>query len=343
MGDLAGRFLRRLINVILVLASLFSPALAQRFSFKYYGQEQGLNNLATECLFQDRTGYLWVGTQNGLFRYNGAGFTRFAEADGLPSASIEAITETPDGTLWVATQAGLAHRSQTRFTPFEFPEGIQSPGHFGLAADGSGRIYLSTMSGLLRSDVPAPGAVPKFEKIPGQTGDSAYGVHLSPGGSVWWGCGFSVCQLRNESIHVFGPAQGVPPARWDALLTDRDGTVWIRSSRYLLRKPHRSANFIQNSQPVPNIGDFAALTLGRDGELFVPTDDGVWELSNGRWRAIGQEQGLMSSSTNTVLQDREGSIWIGLWGAGIARWIGRNHWEAWTRVEGLSGEHDGYP
>jgi hypothetical protein len=68
MRNLAAGTFSRLTKAVLALAFLISPALAQRFSFKYYGQEQGLSNLATEYLFQDRAGYLWAGTQNGLFR-----------------------------------------------------------------------------------------------------------------------------------------------------------------------------------------------------------------------------------------------------------------------------------
>lgn len=48
---------------------------------------------------------------------------------------------------------------------------------------------------------------------------------------------------------------------------------------------------------------------------------------------------MLSSATSAVLQDREGSLWVGLWGTGLARWVGRNVWEGWTRAEGLSGEH----
>ena len=124
---------------LLALACLIPPAFGQRYSFKYYGQEQGLSNLATECLFQDHAGYLWVGTQNGLFQYDGANFTRFGEGDGLPSASIESLAETPDGILWVATQAGVARRKGGRFEAFRFRNGIEHSGHFGLGADGAGR------------------------------------------------------------------------------------------------------------------------------------------------------------------------------------------------------------
>src|SRR5664279_3546018 len=110
----------------LLLLFLLPSAFAQRQSFRYYGQEQGLSNLATECLLQDRAGYLWVGTQNGLFRYDGAVFTPFGEADGLPSSPIDALVETPDGVLWVATSRGLARRQGTRFESVDFGKPVSS-------------------------------------------------------------------------------------------------------------------------------------------------------------------------------------------------------------------------
>jgi signal transduction histidine kinase/ligand-binding sensor domain-containing protein/ActR/RegA family two-component response regulator len=326
-------WLRRLPAALLALACLIPPAFAQRYSFKYYGQEEGLSNLATECLFQDHAGYLWVGTQNGLFRYDGASFTRFGESEGLPSSSIESLTETPDGALWVATQAGLARRKGARFEEVSLGKRVEHAGHFGLASDSLGRLYVSTTAGLMVSHAGG------FEAVRGLPSGQTHGLSVTREGTVWYGCGPGVCRLANGSVTVFGTREGVPPDRWDALLTDRDDTVWIRSSRHLLKKARASSRFEGIPQAIPNIGDFAALSLGRNGELFVPTDEGVWELAKGRWRGIGQPQGLVSASTSAVLEDREGSIWIGLWGAGVARWLGRNQWEGWTRADGLSGEH----
>src|SRR5260370_40366590 len=87
----------------------------QRYSFKLYSRAQGLGNLATLTLRQDSTGYLWVGTQHGLFRYDGAHFLTFDVEQGLPSPRIESLYETQDGVLWVGTSAGLARRAGVRF------------------------------------------------------------------------------------------------------------------------------------------------------------------------------------------------------------------------------------
>jgi hypothetical protein len=68
-----------------VCFALAAPVRAQQDSFRYYGTEEGLTSVAVKVLFQDRTGFLWVGTENGLFRYDGQRFQRYGSADGLPS------------------------------------------------------------------------------------------------------------------------------------------------------------------------------------------------------------------------------------------------------------------
>ena len=236
-------------------------------------------------------------------------------------------------------QAGLARRKGTHFEEFDFGNRVEHSGHLGVASDGVGRLYLSTTAGLMVSDAPQAGSERRFEAVRGQPSGPAHGLHVDRDGVAWYGCGPGVCRVAQGKVTVFGAREGVPPDRWDALVTDRDETAWIRSSRYLLKKVRAGHRFERIPESIPNIGDFAALSLGRKGELLVPTDEGVWELANGRWRGIGQPQGLTTGSTSAVFEDREGSIWIGLWGAGIARWLGRNQWEGWTRAEGLSGEH----
>src|ERR1700675_2075129 len=99
-------------------SSLLAPlASAQRYNFKFYGEDEGLKNLAVQAVLQDRAGFLWAGTQNGLYRYDGNHFTAFTSRDGLPGTRIESLYEAADGTLWVGTDRGLARRIRDRFEP----------------------------------------------------------------------------------------------------------------------------------------------------------------------------------------------------------------------------------
>src|ERR1700730_15637759 len=110
---------------------------AQRYTFRQYGVAEGLTNLTVGCLLQDRTGYLWAGTDNGLFRYDGTTFQSFMHRDGLPATDIRSLAESPDGVLWVATGDGVARRTGRVFQPVG--TGEKGPVQV-VAFDRSGRI-----------------------------------------------------------------------------------------------------------------------------------------------------------------------------------------------------------
>src|ERR1700686_1759281 len=137
----------RLWRLWLLSVCLAAPylAVAQRYSFKYYGHEQGLEDLRVSYLLQDRTGFLWLGTMNGLFRYDG---DRFQLADGLPSSRIVSLAEMPDGTLLVATREGLAVRDGAQFRGIGAAEMRNFPGPQSISITSAGNVYVAAPSGL---------------------------------------------------------------------------------------------------------------------------------------------------------------------------------------------------
>jgi ligand-binding sensor domain-containing protein len=97
-----------LLAVLLIAAN----APAARYRFRQFGPDDGLNSAVTRLL-QDRAGFLWVGSGNGLFRYDGAHFQRFGMEEGLPGASVRCLKEGPDGSLWVLTSRGWRAPTET--------------------------------------------------------------------------------------------------------------------------------------------------------------------------------------------------------------------------------------
>src|SRR5271168_5160038 len=121
---------------------------AQRYGFKFYGEEEGLQNLVVQVVLQDRSGFLWVGTQNGLYRYDGNRFVRYGPSEGLPGARIESLHQSIDGTLWVGTGVGLAKWSKDHFASIDLQVAAGVVGREGIASDREGRMYLATERGL---------------------------------------------------------------------------------------------------------------------------------------------------------------------------------------------------
>ena len=322
---------------------LAAPGLlpAQRYSFRHYGQEEGLNNLSVYSLLQDRTGFLWVGTHNGLFRYDGRQFRRFGVAEGLPSALIGSLHESADGTLWVGTRDGLARRQGERFQPVDLGGVVELLGLSGIDSDRHGRLYVGTSKGLA---VGLPGGqasgwrVHLWSQGPQQVQGAVYGVHVDPHGAVWFGWGQHLCRLERNRIAVYGAEQGVPPDQWDAIKSDPQGRLWIRSDLRLFMLEKSAGGFVPQDEGLPPCTYYGMVSVDREGRLFVPTDQGLALRTGDRWQLVGTAQGLLSDSTSSVVQDREGSIWIGLRGAGVARWLGHRQWESWTQSEGLRGD-----
>ena len=157
------------------LCVLISQAcFAQRYSFKHYGPNDGLST-AVSRLLQDRDGFLWVGTANGLYRYDGQRFHRFGTADGLPSMSVLQMHQSSDGTLWVVTAGGLARLRHNKFERVNtgLPQELERL--FGLDSDQQGRLYLGTNKGLLVGE-PAAGGHIRFRLLDGVPGVPALAV-----------------------------------------------------------------------------------------------------------------------------------------------------------------------
>src|SRR5471032_127251 len=103
------------LTTILACLTLAAPAKAQQYSFRYYGAEDGLTNAAVKVLLQDRTGFVWAGTENGVFRYDGQRFQRYGPVEGLLHDVVLSLGETPDGRMLAGYRSGLYQREGDRF------------------------------------------------------------------------------------------------------------------------------------------------------------------------------------------------------------------------------------
>jgi signal transduction histidine kinase/ligand-binding sensor domain-containing protein/CheY-like chemotaxis protein len=323
---------------------------AQRYNFKFYGEEEGLQNLVVQVILQDRAGFLWVGTQNGLYRYDGSGFNGFGKNEGLPGGRIESLHESIDGTLWVGTNTGLARWRKDRFetVPIRVASGIV--GRTGIVSDKTGRLYLATERGLATGANTASGLrfalIPRPQRV---ASDDVSGVYVDPSGTVWYGCAKSLCRLDNGQGREVGSEAGLPQEEWDAILSDLDGNLWVRSERSLYVRMSGSRRFQSGGELPESTNTYPTLALDPVGRLLVPTFRGLGRQvipsgptpsGSGKpgWEIINAQDGLTTNDISAVVQDREGSIWIGLLGSGLARWLGYNEWESWTEREGLSRE-----
>src|ERR1700760_1854684 len=128
----------------LLLVALYAPAAyAQQVSFRQYAQQDGLSNLSVTALMQDRDGFIWVGTENGLFRHDSSDFKRFGNAEGLEGTFVHSIVEDSAGRLWVGESHDLYLRDGERFRTVR-PDGQELNIDYGarLLTPGKDRLWV---------------------------------------------------------------------------------------------------------------------------------------------------------------------------------------------------------
>jgi signal transduction histidine kinase/CheY-like chemotaxis protein/streptogramin lyase len=323
------------LAVFVMLAVVGVTAQTQRYSFKNYGREQGLTNMDVTTMLQDRRGFIWVATQNGLFWYDGNSFREFESLQESPSRDFRALHESPDGTLWVGTRSGLARRQGSHFEKIDFGETIEIMGAGSLASDQENRLYVGATQGLAVVETQKDGS----RKARWLSRKPAYGVGFDDRGRVWFGCETSLCRVDSGQVINLDSRYKLPNERWDSIITDSEGNLWMRSARRLIELVNKTDQTIARDEGLPASG-FPAGSLLRSptGGIMVPTDFGLALPDKDHWRLVNFGNGLASDSVASVIRDHEGSIWIGFGGVGIQRWLGYQQWESWTKAEGLSND-----
>jgi diguanylate cyclase (GGDEF)-like protein len=321
-----------------IAASSASTMPPGRFFFRTIGSEQGLGNLAIQDVVQDEAGFLWVATQDGLYRYDGQRFERFGVEAGIPSSSITSLLAGPGDALWIGTREGLSRREGNRFVVTPLPAKLLRPVINDLARDGQDGIWVATTDGLYRSHRDG-----SFGKVPAWPRGGANAVFADPvrRGSAYAAQGQRVGRIDADGSGTFWNTGLGASDSIEALAVDGEGTLWASTPLLLLRKKMAEQTFHDETVTLGSRLSMASrtvLALDSDRTLWLPTVSGLLKRSRGGWRHLGLRAGLPGRSADGVFFDREGSLWAWQIGVGLHRQLGRGVWESWTKAEGLPAD-----
>jgi diguanylate cyclase (GGDEF)-like protein len=329
-----------------------APACGQQLPLRYYGQAEGLKNLSVNALAQDRFGYLWAGTENGLFRFDGDRFRQVeidAAADG--AAQVNALLSDKDGRIWAGTDSGLYVRKNGRFTevrvdPRHALSTANTDKNLSFLPDGTllvisnGKLYdvRARHGGWTAS---AHFSDDRIRAIP----DLAFvhSVLATRDGTIWLATRKSnrnlLFRIRREEVENFGAQAGLPNDYWSGLIEGPRGELWVRSINKLAYLAPGASRFVDRtgnlavSRQLPN---YTPLALDREGRLLGSGAEGLFRGSGAPWTVFGPAEGLdTDGGINTLLVDRDGDLWIGFAGRGLAHWRGYRLFSNWTRQQGL--------
>lgn len=304
------------------------------FSFRSWQREDGLPQNFVRALAQTLDGYLWIGSDDGVTRFDGLRFVSFGLPEGLPSGPVQALFGDSRGALWIGSAGGgLTRWQHGRFTTFTTRDGLPADSVTALAEDGEGRIWVGTESGLAVWD---NGRLAPMGSAVELKGKSVTALFKDRRGTMWVGAaGAGVFQSQGgrfvplKDSAVEGLLQDP-----HCLLVDHDGCVWIGAGNDFVLcgdgrrwRPYRIPGHVARRY-------VSALAEGPDGTVWAGSvSEGLVQFKGGKTEAVNASGGLSDHLVESLLVDRDGVLWVGTHG-GLNRQRRKNLF-AFGQKEGL--------
>jgi len=290
----AARLLALLLLLLLRLAAWAQDTAPGDLRFEHLTVDQGLSHSDAMAVAQDRAGFIWVGTNHGLDRYDGYELRPYRlpiNDDGVSSNRIKVLHVAPDGCLWVGTERS-----------------------------GLGRYDTRTDRLVMLADQPAPVATrPLLAKLAAQT---VLALATDAQGQLWAGTAEGgLFRLRFDARGGLAELRQVPvdhPAAGEvqvsSLATDAEGKVWVGTYNYGLRVVRPDALALV-AEPTALTDGVRALHLDLRGDLWIGLDQQVLWVSADNRRTVRELGAHPQPQTYPQLQalrlDSFGRLWVG--------------------------------
>jgi signal transduction histidine kinase/streptogramin lyase len=360
-----------LVGICLQESAALNPrkSLGQ-YSRTTWSRQEGLPQDTVTAIAQTADGYLWLGTDEGLARFDGYEFSLFSDVTGaLPSNSITALTVGGDGSLWIGTTNGLVHFAKKKASIYTTANGLPHNSIDALCVDHTGSVWIVAGGRLARFDGNEFTVFPQGKGIP----TTVRTVYEDPHQTLWVGglgrvvrfadgkfvpvidgvtlAGTLITQLIADGqnnlwisgslgilqrspqgkIRKFDRRDGLPDPFVRTLSLDRDGTLWAGTNSGLARL--RADRFMSEGP-----GDLIRCLLeDREGDLWVGANNGLTRLRDDIFTVYGQNEGLPSDHPNAVFEDHHGRIWVAFHNSGLMLFSPTGY-RVFTTREGLEHE-----
>ena len=308
------------------------------------------------AIAQAADGYLWLGTQSGVVRFDGARTAPLALRPGqqLPSTAAGAVLVARDGTLWIGTLDGLVswnNRQLTRYPALARRTVVT------LLQDRNGTVWAGSFGGPTGKLCAIRGEGTTCYGDDGNLGAAVVSLYEDSGGSLWVGAATGLWrwnpgppvrylatsipgrQTLTRGDHVSGlivaadsvrqiigtrvsdyPLRGVPsPLTATSVLRDRDGGLWVGTTAHGLVHSYGGKTSLFTHNDGLSSDQVYALFEDREGTIWVATSDGLDEFRELPVTSLTMKEGLSSATATSVLAVRDGSVWIGTVD-GLNRW-----------------------
>jgi PAS domain S-box-containing protein len=301
--------------------------------------ESGLPQSSVLAIAQTTDGYLWLGTEEGLLRFDGVRFVTFDKKNtpSLQSDEIDALLADHRGDLWIGTRGGgLVRLSGGSFKSFTDADGLSSDSVQGLYEDEHEDLWIATDGGGLNRL--SHGKFSAYTSKDGLADNAVFSICGDRKGGIWIATHGGLSHLVNDRFVNFTAKNGLPSDDIRSLYTARDESLWIGTNGAGLARLTPAGVTTYTTENGLSDNHIWSIFEDTGGSLWLGTGGGgITRLHNGEFSRFTRKDGFSGEDVLAIMEDREGSLWIGCAGGGLNR-LRNASFTTYGAQEGLSSD-----
>jgi signal transduction histidine kinase/ligand-binding sensor domain-containing protein/CheY-like chemotaxis protein len=287
-----------------------------QYSVRNWKADDGLGQHSVNAIVQAPDGYLWMATQEGIARFDGARFTRVSKKEAPRHRNpVAGFLVARDGSVWVGGTGGVIRYVNGVPRLYGKADGLVDEYVWSLTEGPDGSIWLGTSGGVNRF---LNGRFTAYTTKDGLPSNAVWVATMARDGALWIGMnGAGIARRQGPTISRFTSREGLAHDVVWQIYEDRQGTIWIGTNRGLSR--YSGGRVVK----VPMIDDLdvapvKAIYEDRHGALWIGTErHGLIRYYQGRFTRPRQGEPLYTASVYSIFEDAEGSLWVGTAAGGV--------------------------
>jgi signal transduction histidine kinase/ligand-binding sensor domain-containing protein len=273
----------------------------------------GLPHNTVMAIIQTADGYVWLGTEEGLARFDGDHFTVFDKRNTaeLRNDCVLSLLVDHKGDLWIGTRGGgLTRYSHGRFQAFTSPHGLPSESIQALYEDARGTLWIGTAGGGLAQYL--NGSFHTFTTADGLADNTIFSIAGDGHDALWIGTHNGLSKLSGRRFTTYRVADGLGSNYVRTTYVDRKGTVWVGTDDRGLASlgPHGFTRWTTQNGSTSNT--VLSLYEDRSHTLWIGMlGGGLSRLVDGKLTTLKGTADFGGEGIHSIFEDREGNLWFG--------------------------------